>query len=76
MNICFWLIASISCTNIGGKSYIVADIKYECNTDEFFIWTFLLVLPLLILTSIIFPAILYNKLSKDNAEYFTYKRCL
>ncbi|KAL4465241.1 hypothetical protein ABPG74_001955 [Tetrahymena malaccensis] len=56
-NIISELVQIISCRNIGGTQYLMADITLKCYTLEYYSYIFILFLPLFLIWAIVIPLI-------------------
>lgn len=54
--LCFQL---ISCRNLGNESYLKADLSIQCDDKELKFYNLIVVLPVLIILTILFPAGLF-----------------
>jgi hypothetical protein len=59
------LVRALSCRQIGSKSYISGDIRYECRTSQHNYYVGVLVVPSFILWMIFMPGILLYILVKN-----------
>lgn len=48
----------LSCRNIGGQWFIQYNVLYECGTSDYFLYLFILILPLLFIIVLLIPGLL------------------
>ena len=61
-NVVAIFIDMLSCTTVNGKKYIKADLGFECNTDEHFSYSLIILAPALIIWGFIIPIFIIYKL--------------
>jgi hypothetical protein len=59
------LISILSCRNIAGTKFIMADLRYECYTDDHIIYMAVLVIPSLIFWGALIPIFIFRTLLKN-----------
>lgn len=63
-----FLIRFLSCREIGGNRYILADITLECYTEEHMKYAFTIALPLLFLWAAFMQVVIFFYLKKQNSN--------
>ena len=58
-DIVYLLVSMVSCRNLGDKYYILANLTYDCYTEDYYSYLNKLILPFLLFWVIILPAILF-----------------
>ena len=53
------LISQVACVKIGNTYYILADKQFECFTDQYYSYSYYLILPFLIIWTLVIPLTLY-----------------
>ncbi|KRX02444.1 Pectin lyase fold/virulence factor [Pseudocohnilembus persalinus] len=59
------ILETISCVEYGGYSWILADVQYQCYTDEYWAWTIFFLVPFLIFWVILLPSLMFYMLFKQ-----------
>jgi hypothetical protein len=58
------LISLLACRSIAGTDYVVKNVKYKCFTDDYYLYSGVVVTPLLISLIIFMPTYLYYIIKK------------
>ncbi len=53
------LTSLISCRSIGDSNYILANLTYECNNNQFYFYLFSVVMPWFVLWILIVPSVIF-----------------
>ncbi len=59
---------------LGGIDYIQYNTVYKCYTNEYYKWSFMFVVPIIIIIAIILPGIIMYKIYRDNNSLLKRKK--
>lgn len=61
-------ISVLSCINIGDKSYIKADVSYLCDSSDYWLYSFVIGIPSLIIWALVVPGTILWRLIKNKRD--------
>lgn len=66
------MVSLVSCRKIGDANYILANVSYKCDEEEYNKYTYSLVIPLLFLWMMVIPLVLFLALYKNRNKLDEY----